>query len=181
MLFCEDFDLIWPSVNPRLIRGILVILVEKGTLGALVSERVVPCHFGCSHDPMERNKHFWIFWGSARKSRAVKIWYQHRLESEADSLKKFKESSWTLGQEVIELKAKLSGVTHQADKLMKENANLKSEVATLHEHMDKVKEKAIEEFQVSQPYFNKIGGYCEDGFEDFDKQAVLLFTDLDFS
>ena len=29
---------------------------------------------------------------------------------------------------------------------MKENANLKSEVATLHEHMDKVNEKAVKEF-----------------------------------
>ena len=44
---------------------------------------------------------------------------------------------------MIELKAKLGGVTHQYDKLMKENANLKSKVATLHEHMDKVMEEAI--------------------------------------
>lgn len=64
---------------------------------------------------------------------------------------------------------------------MKENANLKSEVATLHEHMDKVNEEAIQEFQVSQPYFNEIGGYYGDNFEDFRKQAVLLFPDLDFS
>lgn len=50
---------------------------------------------------------------------------------------------------MIKLKAKLSGVTHQANKLMKKNANLKSEVATLHEPMDKVKEEANEEFQAS--------------------------------
>ena len=40
MLFCEDFDLTRPSVNPKLTRGILVIIVEKGILGALVSEQV---------------------------------------------------------------------------------------------------------------------------------------------
>jgi len=49
---------------------------------------------------------------------------------------------------VIELKAKLGGVTHQTEELMKENAVLKSKVVAIHEHMDKVKE-AIEEFQVS--------------------------------
>ena len=50
---------------------------------------------------------------------------------------------------MIELKAKLGGVTHQTNKLMKENANQKSKVAAVHEHMDKVKKEAIEEFQVS--------------------------------
>lgn len=51
----------------------------------------------------------------------------------------------------------------------------------LSEHMDKVKEEAIEEFQVFQPYFNEMGGYYGDDFEDFQKQAVLLFPNLDFS
>nr|POE61313.1 hypothetical protein CFP56_51615 [Quercus suber] len=106
---------------------------------------------------------------------------KNHLETEADSLKKFKKSAQTLGQEVIELKAKLGGVTHQTDELMKENADLKSKVATVHKHMDKVKEEAIEEFQVSQPYFNEVGGYYRDGFEDFRKQDVLLFLDLNFS
>ena len=82
---------------------------------------------------------------------------------------------------MTELKAKLSGVTHQANELTKENANLKSKVTVLHEYMDKVKEEVIEEFQVSQPYFNEMGGYYGDGFEDFHKQAVLMFPNLDFS
>ena len=64
---------------------------------------------------------------------------------------------------------------------MKENANLKSEVATLHEHMSKVNEEAVEEFRVSQPYFNEMWDYYEDGFEDFHTQVVLMFLDLDFS
>ncbi|KAK9983150.1 hypothetical protein SO802_032675 [Lithocarpus litseifolius] len=113
-------------------------------------------------------------------SASIKL-LKNCLESEGNSLKKFKESSRTLGQEVIELKAKLRRITHQGDELVKENANLKSEVATLYEHMDKVKEKAIEEFQVPQPYFNKMGGYYGDGFKDFRKQAIHMFPNLDFS
>nr|POF15902.1 hypothetical protein CFP56_17142 [Quercus suber] len=62
-----------------------------------------------------------------------------RLETEANSLKKFKEFGQTLCQEVIELKAKLGRVNHQYDELMKENANLKSEVVALHKHMDKIR------------------------------------------
>ena len=76
---------------------------------------------------------------------------------------------------------KLSGVTHQTDELMKENVNMKSKVAALHEHMDKVKEEAVEEFWVSKPNFNEMGDYYGDGFEDFRKQVVLMFLDLDFS
>ena len=71
---------------------------------------------------------------------------KHHLETKSNALRQFKESSWTLSQEVIDLKAKLSGVTHKTDELMKENANLKTEVVALHEHMDKIKEEAIEEF-----------------------------------
>lgn len=82
---------------------------------------------------------------------------------------------------MIDLKAKLSGLTHQTDNLVKENANLKPEMAALHEHMEKVKEEAIEEYQVSQHYFNKIRGYYGDGFEDFRKQVVVMFLDQDFS
>ena len=34
--------------------GILVILAEKGTLSASVSERVTSHHYICSRNPMER-------------------------------------------------------------------------------------------------------------------------------
>ena len=54
-------------------------------------------------------------------------------------------------------------------------------MAALHRHMDKVKEKAIKEYQVSQPYINEMRGYYAEGFEDFLKQAVLMFPDLGFS
>ena len=53
MLFCESFDLVCPLVKPRVDQGILVILAEKGTLGAPMPERVALHHFGCSHGPVE--------------------------------------------------------------------------------------------------------------------------------
>lgn len=80
-----------------------------------------------------------VFWDTSIKRLKVCI------GSKADALKKSKESSRTLGQKVIDLKAKLSWITHQTNDLVKENANLKSKVATLHEHIKKVKEKAIKE------------------------------------
>ena len=72
-----DFDLVWPSINPRLTRGILVFLVEKGTSGAPMPEQVVPHRSRCSRDPMERRWYFWVFQGLAYKSRVDKIRYQH--------------------------------------------------------------------------------------------------------
>ncbi|KAF3963578.1 hypothetical protein CMV_012051 [Castanea mollissima] len=59
-------------------------------------------------------------------------------------------------REVVDLKAKLSGMTHKVDELAKENSLLKSEVVALHEHMGKVKEEAIKEYQGTQPSFNDI-------------------------
>ena len=82
---------------------------------------------------------------------------------------------------MINLKAKLSKMTHQTNDLAKENALLKSKVAAFHEHMGKVNEEAIKEYQRSQPYFNEIRGYYRDGFEDFQKQVVLMFPNLHFS
>ena len=79
---------------------------------------------------------------------------------------------------MINLKAKLSEMTHQTNDMAKENALLKSKVVALHEHMGKVNEKAIKEYQGSQPYFI---GYYRDGFEDFQKQVVLMFPNLHFS
>ena len=45
------FDL-WSNLG--LTRGVLVILAEKGTLGAPVPERVAPCCSRCSHNLVER-------------------------------------------------------------------------------------------------------------------------------
>ena len=53
------------------------------------------------------------------------------MDSEVDNLKK--------------LKAKLSGMAHPTNDLVKKNANLKPEVVALHEHIEKVKKEAIKE------------------------------------
>ena len=63
--------------NLRLTRGILVILAETGTSGALMLEWVVPHHSVCSRSPMKTKNYFGIFRGSACKLRADKIRYQH--------------------------------------------------------------------------------------------------------
>ena len=70
----------------------------------------------------------------ASREVSIKL-LKERIGSKMDALKKFKESSRTLGQEMVDLKAKLSGMTHQADDLVKENAFLKFEVAALYEHI----------------------------------------------
>ena len=51
MRVLTSFDL---RSNLGLTRGILVILAEKGTLGAPVFEWAAPCHSGHSHSPMEK-------------------------------------------------------------------------------------------------------------------------------
>ena len=47
---------------------------------------------------------------------------------------------------MVDLKAKLSGITHKGNDLEKENTLLKSEVAPLYKHIGKMKEEAIEEY-----------------------------------
>ena len=74
---------------------------------------------------------------------------------------------------MINLKAKLSRMAHQTNDLVKENANLKSEVATLHEHIEKVKEEAIKEYQISQPYFDEMGVTMGTGLRTFANKLSL--------
>ena len=45
----------------------------------------------------------------ASREASIKRLKEH-LGPKADALKKFKESSWTLGQEVVNLKVKLNGM-----------------------------------------------------------------------
>ena len=71
----------WPCLTfgqPRVDQGHFGHFGWKGTLSASVSERVTPCHYICSHDPMERKWYFWIFQCLVHKSRSNKIWYQQR-------------------------------------------------------------------------------------------------------
>ena len=61
MLFCENFDIVQLSVNLGLTGGVLVILAERGTLSAPVSEWVVPRHFRYSYALWRENIIFRFF------------------------------------------------------------------------------------------------------------------------
>ena len=49
MLFCDDFDQYWLSVNSRLIRGILVNLTWNETSSTPMCKQVVPRQSRCFH------------------------------------------------------------------------------------------------------------------------------------
>ena len=76
---------------------------------------------------------------------------------------------------------KLDDVTRWAEELMEANAILTAEVTSLHESIDKAKANAVEEYKDLQPFFNLLGSQYGEGFEDFRKQAVALFPNVDFS
>ena len=65
--------------------------------------------------------------------------------------------------------------------MTKENSNLKTKLIALRKHVDKVRDKAVTVLQTSRAYFKEIGIQYDDGFEDFRKQAILLFLGLNFS
>ena len=72
VVFVRIFYLVWPSVNLGLTKG---ILVEKGTLSFPVSKWVMPCHYICTRDPVERKWYFWVFQVPTRNWRVDKIQY----------------------------------------------------------------------------------------------------------
>lgn len=76
---------------------------------------------------------------------------------------------------------KLDDVTRWAEELMEANAILTAEVTSLRESIDKAKANAVEEYKDLQPFFNLLGSQYGEGFEDFRKQAVALFPNVDFS
>lgn len=76
---------------------------------------------------------------------------------------------------------KLDDVTRWAEELMEANAILTAEVTFLRESIDKAEANAVEEYKDLQPFFNLLGSQYGEGFEDFRKQAVALFPNVDFS
>lgn len=76
---------------------------------------------------------------------------------------------------------KLDDVTRWAEELMEANAILTAEVTSLRESIDKAKANAVEEYKDLQPFFNLLGSQYGEGFEDFRKQAIALFPNVDFS
>ncbi|XP_065623903.1 uncharacterized protein LOC136065115 [Quercus suber] len=106
------------------------------------------------------------------------------LEEESDQLKKYKEGACTLHNKVKALTKqvkKLNGATGQAKELMEANAILTVEITFLCESIDKAKADTVEEYKDSHPFFNLLGSQYGEGFEDFRKQAAVLFPKLDIS
>ena len=106
------------------------------------------------------------------------------LEEESNQLKKYKEGARILHDEVkalTEQVKKLDGATRQAKKLTEANAILTAEVTSLRKSMDKVKADTIQEYMDSHLFFNLLGSQYGEGFEDFRKQATVLFLNMDIS
>ena len=89
-----------------------------------------------------------------------------------------------LSQEVkalTEQVKKLEGSTHRAKELTDANAILTAEVTSLSESLDRAKADAVEEYKDLQPFFNLLGSQYDEGFEDFKKQVVAFFPNMNFS
>lgn len=63
--------------------------------------------------------------------------------------------------------------------LEKMATNLMTKLAALHEQMDKAKASTVAVFQISQPFFDECEVYYSDGFDDYLKQVVAIYPDLD--
>lgn len=68
----------------------------------------------------------------------------------------------------------------RAEELAEANSILMAKMTCLQESIDKSKADAVEEFKDSQPFVNLLGSQYSEGFENFRKQAVVLFPDVDF-
>ena len=111
---------------------------------------------------------------------SVKCLRSH-LETEEETSKKFKESFQNLNTELNEQKDKVQRSACQIEEVTKKNSNLKTKLTALRKHMDKIMDEVVTELQTPQAYFNEMGVQYGDSFEDFRKQAILLFLGLDFS
>ena len=74
------------------------------------------------------------------------------MEAEEDKVKGYKEAIHLLNTKLKQQKEKVSqleGSARRVEELMKENSNIRTELTALCEHVDKVKDEAIAEFQTS--------------------------------
>lgn len=106
------------------------------------------------------------------------------LKGEVDQLKKYKEGVCTFKGEVTRLTnqvKRLDGASCWVEELTEANSIQIAEMASLRESVEKAKVDSVNEFKDSQPFFDLLGSQYGEGFEDFWKQTVVLFLDLDFS
>ena len=54
-------------------------------------------------------------------------------------------------------------------------------MTSLRKRVDKARANALEEFKDSQLFFDLLGSQYSEGFKNFRRQAVLLFSSVDFS
>lgn len=104
-----------------------------------------------------------------------------RLEHEANQLIQNKEAARILNFEVNEKKVELEATTRWCEELVKSNTNLTTELTTLHKQMEQVKANAVAQYQTFQPFYDELGGFYGDGFEDGLKQDATLYPNLDLS
>ena len=76
---------------------------------------------------------------------------------------------------------KLDGTARRAEELEKVNFILTAKMTSLQESVDKAKANTVKEFKDSQPFFDLLGSQYGEGFEDFYKQVILVFSGVDFS
>lgn len=70
---------------------------------------------------------------------------------------------------------------HQAEKLTEANVVQTAKVASLYKSIEMAKANAFEGYKDSQDFFDLLGSQYGECFEDFHKQATVLFPDVDFS
>lgn len=100
------------------------------------------------------------------------------LAANGGKMKEYKEAIHLLNGKVNDQKAKvtqLEGDARRVKELAKTNANLRTELVVLCEQVDKAKANIVEVFKDSQPYFDELEGQYKERFEDFRKQAILIF------
>lgn len=91
----------------------------------------------------------------------------------------YKEAICTLNTKLIAKLTQLEKKTCYCEELEKTATNLMTELAALHEQMDKAKANTMAVFQISQPFFDECEVYYGDRFDDYLKQVVAIYLDLD--
>ena len=70
--------------------------------------------------------------------------------------------------------------TSRLEEAKKVKTNLATELAALHEQMEKARADAMAEFRISQPFFDACDVYYGDWFEDCLNQVKATYPNLDF-
>ena len=106
------------------------------------------------------------------------------LAVDGEKTREYNDAMHTLNWKVNTLTTwveKLDGTARRAEELEKVNFILTAKMTSLQESVDKAKANAVKEFKDSQPFFDLLGSQYGEGFEDFYKQVILVFSSVDLS